>query len=286
MPFRATRNGEKKFLRCERFGQIIHRPRLDGLDHERGRGVGGDHQRRQIGPLAANFAQQFIAAHAAQPGVGDDHEKTFVGEQAERLLGGFGGPHGVTFVREHGLERTTHVSFVVHNQHRWERLGHLIKGFGCDFAGKITVNFAPFPSTDSTRTVPPYSSTLCLTMARPRPVPFSLVVKYDSNTRSILSGAIPGPSSATEISTAWARSQPAVTKTFPDPSSASRAFCSRFAKISARWPRCISNDGNGPVNFFFNLMPVGTAAGKTCSMERPISSTTFNFSTRPSLNCA
>ena len=34
-----------------------------------------------------------------------------------------------------------------------------------------------------------------------------------------------------------------------------------MTRTSVRWPRCISKAGKGPANFFFNLTPVGTAAG-------------------------
>ena len=118
------------------------------------RGVGSDHQGWQIRPLAADFAEKFVARHAAAPRVGDDHEKIFAAEQTQRLLGGFGGAHGVTFIAEHGLQRATHVFFVVHDQHGWQRQAHGLNGFGDAFSGKTTVNFAPFPSSDSTRTMP------------------------------------------------------------------------------------------------------------------------------------
>ena len=177
VPLRTARNREEKFLGRERLGKIVHRPGLDGFHREFWSGIGSDHQRGQVGPLPVDFGEQFIAIHATQTGIGDNHEKRILRQTGQGLLGRFGGADRVTLFREHHLERTTHVFFVVHDQHRGQRFGHWINGLGCDFMGKITVNFAPFPSSDSTRTAPPYNSALCLTMARPKPVPFSLVVK-------------------------------------------------------------------------------------------------------------
>ena len=70
------------------------------------------------------------------------------------FLGGFDGARGVALVLQHGLKRQAHVFLVVHDEDGWQGRAHL-GSFINVFAGKIRVNFAPFPSSDSTRTVPP-----------------------------------------------------------------------------------------------------------------------------------
>ena len=75
-----------------------------------------------------------------------------------------------------GLQGKAHVPFVVNDQDRGKGQAHefiLIKIRG----GNSRVKRVPLPGSDCTRTTPPYISELCLTMARPRPVPLARVVK-------------------------------------------------------------------------------------------------------------
>ena len=123
--FGAAGDGVEQFLRRERLGQVVNRAGLDGFDGELGRGVGGEHEHRQVRPLAADFGEEFIAAHAAEPRVGDDHEKFLARQQVQRLLGGFDGARGVALVLQHRLERQAHVLLVVHDEHGWQRHAHV-----------------------------------------------------------------------------------------------------------------------------------------------------------------
>ena len=50
-------------------------------------------------------------------GMAPDHQEIVLHEQLQRLFSRFGGAHGVTFVAQHGLERTAHVLLVVHDEH-------------------------------------------------------------------------------------------------------------------------------------------------------------------------
>ena len=114
----------EQFLRRERLGQIINRARLDDFDGEFGRGVGRDHEHRQVGPLAADLAEEIVAAHAAEPRIGDDHEKILLPQQLQRGLRGLDRPNGIVFVAQQGLQRQTHVLLVVHDEHGWEGKTH------------------------------------------------------------------------------------------------------------------------------------------------------------------
>src|SRR5580704_4366146 len=65
--------------------------------------------------------------------------------------------------------------------------------------GRKTNTFAPPSGRLSASMRPPCSSTIRLTMARPRPVPRGLPVTYGSKTRPSISFLKPGPLSRTEI---------------------------------------------------------------------------------------
>ena len=88
--------------------------------------------------------EKFVAAHAAEAGVGDDHEKFLVRQQIQRLLGGFDRAHGIVLAFQHRLQGKAHVLLVIHDEHRWQQRVHWAC-FGNAFAGKVRVNFAPFP---------------------------------------------------------------------------------------------------------------------------------------------
>ena len=59
----------------------------------------------------------------------------------------------------------------------------------------------PRPGRDSTRIAPPAWRTMPYTVARPRPVPVSLVVKNGSKMRERISSVMPQPPSFTESDT-------------------------------------------------------------------------------------
>src|SRR5680860_1745208 len=51
------------------------------------------------------------------------------------------------------------------------RAGVAAPGSGPGLRGKVRVNVEPWPSTDHTRTSPPWEAATCLTTERPSPVP-------------------------------------------------------------------------------------------------------------------
>ena len=149
MAFGATGDGVEQFLRRERLGQIIDGAGLDGFDRQLGRGVGGDHQERRVGPALAGRGQKLVAAHAAaQAGVGDDHEKLLLLQHGQRLLGRFHQAQVVAFAGQDRSQRQAHVLLVIDHQDGRKgpvHLDNLIK----ILAGNSNVNRVPFPSSDS-----------------------------------------------------------------------------------------------------------------------------------------
>ena len=93
-----------------------------------------------------------------------------------RFFGGFDHLDIIAFTVKDGLEGKAHVPFVVHdkNGREWEAHGF---NFIRMRDGNCRVKRVPLPGSDSTLTAPPYISVLCLTIARPRPVPLARVVK-------------------------------------------------------------------------------------------------------------
>ena len=144
----------EQFFRRKWLGEIIHRTGLDDFHGEFWRGVGGDHQHRQIRPAAADFVHEIVTAHPAEPSIGDDHEDIFLCEKFEACLGRFYCEYRIAFVSEQGLQGEAHVLLVIHDEQWRERRGHVM-GFINVFEGKSRVNTEPFPSVDSARTVPP-----------------------------------------------------------------------------------------------------------------------------------
>ena len=155
VPFGAAGNRVEEFLRRERLGQVINRARFDRLDGELGSGERRDHQHGHVRPAQFQLAEEFVAAHAVEPRIGDDHEELLLLEQAERGLGRIHGADLVTFFGHHRFQRKPHVLLVIDNQQRWQFDTHYLRNFITVLAGKSRMNRVPFPSSDSTCTVPP-----------------------------------------------------------------------------------------------------------------------------------
>ena len=81
--------------------------------------------------------------------------------------------------------------------------------------GKITVTVVPRSGSLSKRIDPPWSSTISLQIARPKPVPLDLVVKKGSNTFLRTSGDIPQPLSRIDSDTSRVGSRAQVTSILP-----------------------------------------------------------------------
>ena len=150
----ATPHGVQQFFGRKRLAQIIDGSGSYGVHrHARG-GVRGDHQDGQLRMAFLGRTQKFVAAHAAEPGVGDDHEELLLAQDFERFLGRLDGFGDEAFVRKHRGERKTHVSLVVHNQQWGQLLTHDFNRITVR-AGNFRVKRVPFPSSDSTSTEPP-----------------------------------------------------------------------------------------------------------------------------------
>jgi hypothetical protein len=161
---------------AKRLGQIINGAGLDGLDRQLGGGVGGDHEERGVRPAFAGLGQEFVAAHSAQAGVGDDHEELlpFPARRGPPRPTRPSARHNPP--RQNGAQRKAHVLFVIDDEDRGEGETHLLNLIRMR-AGNSKDESGAFAQLRLHATKPPYISVLCLTMARPRPVPLARVVK-------------------------------------------------------------------------------------------------------------
>src|SRR5262249_12601700 len=107
--------------------------------------------------------------------------------------------------------------------------------FGAGTPGNSRMAVSPPPGVSVSLAVPPFEVTRRCTMARPSPVPFGLDVVKRRKARSLSSGLMPGPSSATAIR-APAVIAVVVTVTCPPALSASSALAMRLSSTCSRWP--------------------------------------------------
>src|SRR6266705_993879 len=117
--------------------------------------------------------------------------------------------HMIALVLENRGERFSNASFVVHDEEMRSRC-HRVASDPLWSASEAGVNSATGSSTrkrdptgtlSSTWMLPPCSATMRAAMARPRPVPRSLVEKCGRKSLSLSSGEIPVPVSETQITT-------------------------------------------------------------------------------------
>ena len=172
----ASADRVQKLLGRKRFCQIINRT---GFDRIRGKlwcRVRGDHEHRKIRPTLADATEELIARHAVQAAIRYRQQELFAAlDKLQALFGAFNRPDLIALVPKHRLQRQAHILFVVDDED-WRQSSH-VRSFIKVLVGIYNTKRVPFPSSDSTSTAPPYNSTLCFTMANPRPVPFSFVLK-------------------------------------------------------------------------------------------------------------
>ena len=180
----------------KRLGQKIDRAGLHGLHRvfdgaERGH---DDHGRVRV--LAAQFVEQLQAVHAGQLQIGEDQVGASASLQA--FLGGAGLLDFVAGGGQMQLDHAAELFFVFDHQDG----GLHALGLSVDSRnGRNTRNTLPSPGSLSTVIVPPCSSTIFETIARPRPTPSILVVKNGLKMLSRFLGSMPEPRSITAIST-------------------------------------------------------------------------------------
>ena len=151
-------------------------------------------------PAARPLLEQRDAVGVGHPDV-EQHE---VGARAlarrrARFARVLGQPHLVAFVAQDLRQQLADAHFVVDDQdlvHIGECI-RVIRPLTCSAraplrSATLCVTRAPRGLTFAIVTAPPCSSTIFFTMARPRPVPFGLLVTYGSKTRFMRSSEKPG----------------------------------------------------------------------------------------------
>jgi hypothetical protein len=181
-----------------------------GADAVFGAGVGGEGDGGDVaaagGAAGADFADEGVAVFAGHADVGDEDVGGLFGEEVEGFVGGGCDADGGVGVLEEALDEIAGVGFVVDDEDAYAgKLGGVVGGGGVAGGGGVsarvgrrggvgvegggggagvggggwrmvrgseTVNVLPFPGPGLlAATVPPWSSTSCLTMASPSPSP-------------------------------------------------------------------------------------------------------------------
>src|SRR5687768_1283207 len=188
-------DGERDFIGAERLGEIVVRALAHRLERRILPAVRTHHDHERAAAFGAEAPQEGEPVHLRHPDVAEDHvERPGPGpcEGQDRVSFRF---DLVPRLGEQKAQRLTECGVVVYDEYAHHVTAALR-------AGRKILNAAPPSRARSTQTMPPASSTVRATIARPSPVPFpgSFVVKNGSNTRSRSASATPGPSSATKSS--------------------------------------------------------------------------------------
>src|SRR5215471_12694276 len=165
-----------------------------------------DHFRRTGNGLDA--AERFQAVHARQPDIEKHDFKIAAVDAFEGLLGRANGIDAILFIAKNGREGLANAFFIVDNQdfrfhtHRSESSAARSEAAAAEISatGNSIRKREPTGWLSSTRREPPCSEMMRAAIARPRPVPRSLVEKCGRNNLSLSCGEIPCPVSATAIS--------------------------------------------------------------------------------------
>ena len=164
---------------------------------------------------ALGLAQHVDAAAIGHADVRDQQIEGPLPQRREGLRAVLGRHHVVALARQHDGEELAHRPLVVDDQDARGRVGHdlrcrrghrLRRSGGRRQAADAPPAPAarrplrcPAPGVDCTDTRPPWSVTMRRTMARPSPLPCRKPLWNGWNIRSMSAGAMPTPSSRTDI---------------------------------------------------------------------------------------
>src|SRR4029077_15083339 len=153
-------------------------------------------------------AERFQTVHARQPDIEKDDFKIATANALERLLSRANGIDRILFIAKNGRQRFANTFFIVDDQDFWFRTHRSessparseVVAAEISATGNSIRKREPTGWLSSTRIEPPCSEMMRAAIARPRPVPRSLVEKCGRNNLSLSCGEIPCPVSATAIS--------------------------------------------------------------------------------------
>src|SRR5271156_318953 len=159
-------DGVLNLLERERLGDVVVGAGLHRLDGVFDRRECGHQDDQALGRAAFNLVEQFEAAHLRHTVVGEHEIELGFGEKRDGLRAVLGGADVVAQRLEKRGEAPPNVALVIDN----EQLGHQISWA----AGISTMKRAPCELALSTKILPPWASTISLTIDRPSPAdPFS-----------------------------------------------------------------------------------------------------------------
>src|ERR1700674_909109 len=259
-------NQDDDLFKRERFFDEIKSAELCGAHGGLDRAVTGNHDDRGRSGGRLQAAQRLEAVHPRKPDVQENNFEITRGGPLQGILSGSYSFHMVALVLKNGGERFTNASLVVHHEKMRPRC-HRVASDPLWSASEAGVNSATGSSTrnrdptgrlSSTWMLPPCSATIRAAMAKPSPVPRSLVEKCGRKSLSLSSGEMPVPVSETQISTVsaseWARVETRISRN-AEFSSASAVLSMRFTTTLRSRPPSARTAGRFSARVVLRAMP-------------------------------
>src|SRR5581483_1042111 len=215
-------HGDEELAHRYRLLDEIIRAEPGRLDRRFDGAVSRHHHDRYLGlPARGPFLEQRDAVRSGHPDIEQHQVRLLFAIKLACALRAVGGCHAVMLVLENLLDQPADLRFVIDDEDiaaahvplspcARRRGSAATSAVGSAWrnalvTGSRIVTPAPPFGRFSAMILPLCSSMMRFTMARPRPVPFTLLVTYGSNSRSMRSAGKPGPLSQM-LNSIWWRS--------------------------------------------------------------------------------
>src|SRR5438105_9948800 len=254
-------------VRRKRFADVEISARGEPFLHLGLAPCGGEHDDLDVPPLGslADALAHLVPALHRHHHV-EQHEVGFIRiDEFQHCVAVSRDEHLVAAAPEQELERGDDVRLVIGNEHLLFPRGHAAAAPRS--RGKVKEKQAPRPGSLSTQSFPPWCSTMCRLIGRPRPVPGGRSVSVSPAWRNLSkmiawsSALTPGPLSRTSTRTL---SAPTASATSMRPLPGSQNFTALDSRFSSTWMRRSTSPGT-----------CGADAGSLASTRMPFSSNTW-----------
>ena len=186
-------HGQEQLIIGKGLGQVVKGAVAHGVDGAFYAAERRHDEHRYVRPGFFDALQDFLAGELGHLHVGDDDVDLGFVQVIKRKFRVVEGSDFVPGIFEHGLHDQEVILFVVNDQNPGTVAHGLLPWSASGGRGKLRVISAPPSGALSRRRLPPWDCMMDCTMGRPRPVPWSFVVKKGSPAFFSASGLKPGP---------------------------------------------------------------------------------------------